>query len=282
MGSCKTTAEIGSAAITKIQVQSMTEEGMAGGAAEPWVIEHAGATDRGRVRRVNEDAWGACSPAGRQEGAFVVCDGMGGAAAGETASRLAAEQALTYLCEDEPSAGQVEAAIRKANATVFAAAQRDWRLEGMGTTLVGLRLRAARAWVVHVGDSRCYLYRKGSLKRLTRDHSLVEEQVRSGRMTREQARRSPMQNVITRAVGTRAEVAPEVQEMALVHGDIFLLVSDGLTREVGDAAIERMLREQAGGGDLAGTDLAVVCQRLIAAANEHGGHDNITCLLVRC
>jgi PPM family protein phosphatase len=277
MESCKTTAEIWSAAITKIEVQAMTEEGVAGAAAEPWVIEHAGATDRGRVRRANEDAWGACSPPGAHEGAFVVCDGMGGAAAGETASRMAVEQALTFLCEGEPSAGQVEAAVRKANATVFTAAQRDWRLEGMGTTLVGLRLRAARAWVVHVGDSRCYLYRKGGLERLTRDHSLVEEQVRSGRMTREQARRSPMQNVITRAVGTRAEVAPEVREVALAHGDIFLLVSDGLTREVGDAAIEHMLREGAGG-----PDLAVVCQQLIAAANEHGGHDNITCLLVRC
>ncbi|MGI8771830.1 MAG: Stp1/IreP family PP2C-type Ser/Thr phosphatase [Acidobacteriaceae bacterium] len=241
------------------------------------MLEHAGATDRGRARRANEDAWGACSGDGAHEGAFVVCDGMGGAAAGETASRMAVEQALSAMCAGEPSAAQVEAAVRQANATVFAAAQRDRRLEGMGTTLVGLRLRGAKAWVVHVGDSRCYLYREERLERLTRDHSLVEEQVRSGRMTQEQARRSPMQNVITRAIGTRADVVPEVQEVALTHGDLFLLASDGLTRELSDASIGGMLCETAGGGDL-----DAICQRLIAAANEAGGKDNITCVLVRC
>lgn len=256
----------------------------------PWVFEHAGGTDRGRVRRGNEDAWGAAISDGAHEAAFVVCDGMGGAAAGETASRMAVEQALTAMCsgdpagqgapggtQGDPDGAQVTAAVRQANASVFAAAQQDRRLEGMGTTLVGLRVRAGRGWVVHVGDSRCYLYRGGSLERLTHDHSLVEEQVRCGRMTREQARRSPMQNVITRAIGTRAEVAPEVQEMALERGDLFLLASDGLTREVGDAAIADLLREVSGGGDL-----AAACQRLIGAANAAGGKDNITCLLVRC
>ncbi len=242
-----------------------------------WVFEHAGATDRGRVRRANEDAWGASCADEAREGAFVVCDGMGGAAAGETASRMAVEQALASMCVGTPGVAQLEAAVRQANAAVFAAAQRDRRLEGMGTTLVGLRLRAASAWVAHVGDSRCYLYREGRLERLTRDHSLIEEQIRAGRMTPEQARRSPMQNVITRAIGTRAEVVPEVRELALASGDLFLLASDGLTREVGDAAIGGMLHQTAGGGDL-----HTICRRLIDAANEAGGKDNITCLLVRC
>jgi serine/threonine protein phosphatase PrpC len=145
----------------------------------------------------------------------------------------------------------------------------------MGTTLVALREHGSKAWIVHVGDSRCYLYRGGDLKRMTRDHSLVEEQMRAGRMTREQARRSPMQNVITRAVGTRAEVEPEVQELTLEPGDLVLLATDGLTRELADAAIGAIVGEAVGG------DLDQVCRRLIEAANRAGGGDNITCMLVR-
>jgi PPM family protein phosphatase len=239
------------------------------------LLEFAAATDRGRVRRVNEDAWGAHL----DEGAFVVCDGMGGAAAGETASRMAAEELLASLAhtEAECEAGPTQMAegVRRANAAVFAAAQGNRRLAGMGTTLVALRVHGSQAWVVHVGDSRCYLYRAGELRRMTRDHSLVEEQMRMGRMTREQARRSPMQNVITRAVGTREGVEPEVQELALESGDIVLLATDGLTRELTDAAIGAIVGEAVGG------DLDQVCRRLTDAANRAGGADNITCLLVR-
>jgi protein phosphatase len=128
--------------------------------------------------------------------------------------------------------------------------------------------------VGHVGDSRCYRWRAGKLERLTQDHSLVEEQIRIGRMTREQARRSPMQNVITRAVGTRAEVVADVQDFPLRRDDLFLIASDGLTRELTDAEITGIL-----GG--AGSDLQTVCAALIAAANAAGGRDNITCVLVR-
>ncbi len=207
-------------------------------------------------------------------GVFVVCDGMGGAAAGETASRLAADTAAAVLAKSGVGDAGLRDAVRQANVTVYQHARQDRRLEGMGTTLVALAVDSTRAWVAHVGDSRCYRWRGGVLQRLTHDHSLVEEQIRFGRMTREQARRSPMQNVITRAIGTREEVVPDVQELPLEHGDVFLLASDGLTRELSDPALSAILAS-------AGHDLEAACDRMIAAANAAGGRDNITCILVR-
>jgi serine/threonine protein phosphatase PrpC len=230
----------------------------------------AGITDRGRVRSANEDFF-VMRP---EAGAFVVCDGMGGAAAGETASHLAAETAVAALVKAKRGAAAIREAVRLANNAVYERARQDRRLEGMGTTLVALSLSGSTAWVGHVGDSRCYRWRAGTLERLTQDHSLVEEQIRIGRMTREQARRSPMQNVITRAVGTRAEVVADVQEFPLQTDDLFLIASDGLTRELTDAAISDILR-------VAEKDLEVVCAALLAAANAAGGRDNITCVLVR-
>jgi protein phosphatase len=165
-------------------------------------------------------------------------------------------------------------AVRQANAAVYERARQDSQLEGMGTTLVALRLGETAACVAHVGDSRCYRWRDGLLQRLTQDHSLVEEQVRIGRMTREQARRSPMQNVITRAVGTRSEVVADVQELPLQRGDVFLLASDGLTRELTDAALSAILAAT-------GDDLQLACERMVAGANAAGGRDNVTCVLVR-
>ena len=239
---------------------------MANGAAWP----AAGITDRGRVRSANEDFF-VMRP---EAGAFVVCDGMGGAAAGETASHLAAETAVAALVKAKRGAAAIREAVRLANNAVYERARQDRRLEGMGTTLVALSLSGNTAWVGHVGDSRCYRWRAGTIERLTQDHSLVEEQIRIGRMTREQARRSPMQNVITRAVGTRAEVVADVQEFPLQPDDLFLIASDGLTRELTDAAISDILRA-------AEKDLEVVCAALLAAANSAGGRDNITCVLVR-
>ena len=229
-----------------------------------------GITDRGRVRSANEDFFVMRPDAGT----FVVCDGMGGAAAGETASHLAAETAADALVKVKRGAAAIRGAVRLANSTVYERARQDRRLEGMGTTLVVLSLSGSTAWVGHVGDSRCYRRREGTLQRLTQDHSLVEEQIRIGRMTHEQARRSPMQNVITRAVGTRAEVVADVQEFPLQRDDLFLIASDGLTRELTDEAIDGILQT-------AGSDLQTVCAALIEAANAAGGRDNITCVLVR-
>lgn len=230
----------------------------------------AGVTDRGRVRHSNEDSFVMHAEAG----AFVVCDGMGGAAAGETASHVAAETALAVLAQSQPSASTLREAVRVANGTVYDRAQRDRRLEGMGTTMVALSVGKDTGWLGHVGDSRCYRWRGGALERLTQDHSIVEEQIRIGRMTREQARRSPMQNVITRAVGTRADVVADIQEVPLAQGDLYLLASDGLTRELTDAAIASILEGKANSPEAA-------CSELLAAANAAGGRDNITCIVIR-
>jgi serine/threonine protein phosphatase PrpC len=252
-------------------MQTRTEEQQATGmVSRGAALTAAGITDRGRMRRANEDFF-VMRP---EAGAFVVCDGMGGAAAGETASHLAAETAATALAKRKPGSAAIREAVRLANSAVYERARQDRRLEGMGTTLVVLSVSGNTAWVGHVGDSRCYRWRGGTLERLTQDHSLVEEQIRIGRMTREQARRSPMQNVITRAVGTRAEVVADLQELPLQRDDLFLIASDGLTRELTDVEIGGIL-----GG--AGSDLQPVCAALIAAANAAGGRDNITCVLVR-
>ena len=252
-------------------MQTRTEEQQAANmVSKGAALTAAGLTDRGRSRSANEDFFVMLPEAG----AFVVCDGMGGAAAGETASHLAAETAAAALAGAKKGAAAIREAVRLANHAVYERARRDRRLEGMGTTLVALSVSGNTAWLGHVGDSRCYLWRGGTLQRLTQDHSLVEEQIRIGRMTREQARRSPMQNVITRAVGTRAEVVADIQEFQLERDDVYLIASDGLTRELNDAGVAAILQDGV-------SDLDAVCANLIAAANAAGGRDNITCVLVR-
>ncbi len=229
-----------------------------------------GVTDCGRVRRANED----CFVTHPEAGVFVVCDGMGGAAAGETASHLAAETAAAVMRDAPQGSDAMRDAVRQANAAVYERARQDHRLEGMGTTLVALVVGSGTAWVAHVGDSRCYRWRNGQLERLTHDHSLVEEQIRIGRMTREQARRSPMQNVITRAVGTRDQVVADIQEIQPQPGDVYLLASDGLTRDLPDQALAAAIAAS-------GSDLCAAGTALVSAANAAGGRDNITCVLVR-
>jgi protein phosphatase len=143
----------------------------------------------------------------------------------------------------------------------------------MGTTLVALAIHENHVWVVNVGDSRCYRLRNGCLEQLTLDHSLVEEQVRMGRMTRSEAQRSPLKNVITRALGTQGRVTPDIFGLKAEPGDLFLLCTDGLTRELSDQTIASLLSH--------GQQLEDICTCLVEAAKKAGGHDNITCILVR-
>ena len=232
----------------------------------------AAVSDCGRQRPSNEDAFGISA----EHGVYVLCDGMGGAAAGEVASALAADVVVRLLsgrADAAPLEDVVEEAVRAANQTIHSRAQRDPQLRGMGTTLVGLVTEGPRVLVFNVGDSRCYLLRNGKLKQISQDHSLVEEQVRMGHMTQEEALRSPLRNVITRALGTQPSVEPDLFPLEAEDGDIFLLCSDGLTGEVPAAQIESLLA----------TDLPLeqLCANLVEAANLAGGHDNITCLLVR-
>ena len=238
----------------------------------------AAATDLGRKRASNEDAFGFSV----EDGVYVVCDGMGGAAAGEVASALAVDEMLRLLRGRAQSGSAdravmlpqaAEEAVCAANQAIFSRSQRDVKLYGMGTTLVSLVTKERRVWVLNVGDSRCYRLRNRRLEQITRDHSLVEERVRLGRMTPAEALRSPLRNVITRALGTESSVTPDVFELEAEPGDLFLLCSDGLTRELADALIESLLD--------ASLPLDELCGRLVEAAKKAGGSDNITCLLVR-
>jgi protein phosphatase len=257
-------------------------------------------THRGRVRHGNEDTCAAAPEAG----AFVVCDGMGGAAAGDIASTLAADTFLAHLTPPpqgtEPQA-RLNAAIQAANQAVYQQSRQSAKLAGMGTTLVALlhapilngksvKRRTAtdhtnsRAtdpptlWLGHVGDSRCYRRRRGKLEQLTHDHSLVEEQLRAGQITAAQAAHSPMRNLITRAIGSQATVEADIQSHRPQPNDLYLLASDGLTHEVDDEEISTILSSIP--KPPTAQSLTAACEALITAANRNGGRDNITVLLV--
>ncbi|MGH9588604.1 MAG: Stp1/IreP family PP2C-type Ser/Thr phosphatase [Acidobacteriaceae bacterium] len=239
---------------------------------ESTTLEVAALSDTGKVRDHNEDAFGQCLEAG----VFVVCDGMGGAAAGEVASRIAVDTVIERLCTTTSTEDRRRAlteSIAAANHLVHARSASDRSLQGMGTTLVALAVQDNSALIGHVGDSRCYLFRAGQLTRQTNDHSLVDEQVRLGHMTPEDAERSPLKNVITRAIGTQPSVEPELSELTIQPGDTFLLCSDGLIREVPDDQIVAILSRIASLDDH--------CRQLIDAANRAGSHDNVTVILVR-
>jgi protein phosphatase len=238
----------------------------------------AALTDRGRKRSSNEDAFGYSV----EDGVYLVCDGMGGAAAGEVASSLAVEEVLRLVGARRgeaavPASSLAEESVRSANQIIHERSQRNPRLRGMGTTLVGILVYDRELSIFHVGDSRCYRLRGGHIERCTEDHSLVEEEIRAGRMTPSEAARSPMRNVITRALGTQNAVEPEISTLPVEPGDLFLLCSDGLSRELPDERMESLLTE----GLAAASPLDALCTTLIQAANKAGGHDNITCILLR-
>lgn len=243
--------------------------------AQP-LCEAAAATHPGMVRSGNEDAFGLS----HEDGLFLVCDGMGGAAAGEVASSMTVAEVLKSFAGWTNAGGArlspattLRDAIASANRAIFCKSSKDARLHGMGTTLVALVVAGNSAWVAHVGDSRCYRLRGGALEQITLDHSLVDEQVRMGSITVDEAARSPLRNVITRAVGSQKAISSDIAELSLVRGDVFLLCSDGLTRELECEQLQAILAGE--------SDLPTACTRLIQAANDSGGRDNITCLLVR-
>jgi protein phosphatase len=239
-------------------------------------VEYAMLTDVGIARAHNEDACAADEIAGL----FVVCDGMGGAAGGEVASHMAVRVFLERARvgrDDVPADVRLEQAVLEANHVVFLESHRNSSLRGMGTTLVGLEIgrELNDACIVNVGDSRCYRLRDDLFEQLTDDHSFVDEQVRAGLMTEDEASISHLRNIITRAVGSHVEVEPDVLRCDVALGDIFLLCSDGLIRELDDEEIGRVLYQGREG------DLQVCADMLVRLANERGGSDNITVVVVR-
>jgi len=231
------------------------------------VAEHFEKSDTGRQRRANEDSFFARAPL------FVVADGMGGAQAGEVASRLAAETFAAGLHGEGTSEQRLEARVREANSRIHELSQGDRALNGMGTTITAAYLDGDELSLAHVGDSRAYLLRDGELTRLTRDHTLVEELVRRGELTEQEAAEHPQRSIITRALGPEPDIDVDLRTHRVHAGDVLLLCSDGLTGMIGEDEVERIL-----GGARSLRDAG---RALVDAANEAGGRDNITVVLFR-
>jgi serine/threonine protein phosphatase PrpC len=234
----------------------------------------AARTDVGVVRSGNEDTYLMAD----ERGLFVVADGMGGHAAGEVASEMAARlvaeayRPVRGMSDDELMA-QMVAAIRSANAAIFERTLQEHDKRGMGTTATVLALLPRRYLIGQVGDSRAYVLRGNTLTQITKDHSYVQEQVDAGRLSPEEARVHPYANVITRCVGSSGDVVPDLYIGTLEAGDLILLASDGLTGMMEDEDLQAILEE--------GGSLEEQVDRLIAEANRRGGLDNITVILVQ-
>ncbi len=231
------------------------------------VAEHYEKSDTGRQRRANEDSFFARAPL------FVVADGMGGAQAGEVASRLAAETFAAGLPDDGTSEQRLETRVREANRRIHEVSQGDRALNGMGTTITAAYLDGDELSLAHVGDSRAYLLRDGELTRLTRDHTLVEELVRRGELTEQEAAEHPQRSIITRALGPEPDIDIDLHTHRVRAGDVLLLCSDGLTGMIGEDEVEEILGRAPSLGDAG--------RALVDAANEAGGRDNITVVLFR-
>jgi len=242
-------------------------------------LQMAGLTDPGRVRNKNEDSIAQIPEAGL----VVVADGMGGHQAGEVASKLAVDvitrHILGTLAEAGAGNGAFESkmigdALQLANRAIYELARQQPEYAGMGSTVVVTVFHGGKLWVGHVGDSRLYRFRDGLLEQVTLDHSVVQELVSRGLVTAEEARLSVNKNLVTRALGVDVTVVPDIGEQALNDEDIYLLCSDGLDDVLADGDIEMMLIEY-------GRNLEAAARRMVDIANERGGPDNISVILVR-
>jgi serine/threonine protein phosphatase PrpC len=246
-------------------------------------LEHAARTDTGKIRSCNEDAI-ALSEA---HGLAILADGMGGYNAGEVASGIAVTE-LRGTIEQQlrdhrryrgaGSGKQLQSLLadgfERANQAILQAARHEPAYRGMGTTMVAALYQHDLAVIAHIGDSRAYRWRHGVLSQLTRDHSMLQEQLDAGLIDAASARVSPHRNLVTRALGVDPRIAVELGEHQTMAGDIYLLCSDGLTDMLDDDDIADMLSRADAGLDAA-------CEALVAGANAHGGHDNISVILTR-
>jgi serine/threonine protein phosphatase PrpC len=248
-------------------------------------VKAYGLTDVGRQRQHNEDSFLVADEAKL----FLVADGMGGHAAGEIASRIAVDSISEFIVHTKEDDGtwphaydeqytrttnRLMAALRMANTRVLEAMRKDAKLRGMGTTVVACMADDSKISVAHVGDSRAYMIRNGRISRITNDHSWVFEQVQAGMLTEAEAEKHPLRNVITRALGGALSVTPDASEIDWRPGDLYLLCSDGLTGMVSEDQILELVTANA-------DDLEKACRQLIDVANEHGGLDNVTAILVK-
>lgn len=232
-------------------------------------------TDIGRVRNNNQDAYYVNYPL------FIIADGMGGHKAGEVASSMAIEiigndfenNPIDLPYEDELIINRIEDSISKANREIYHNSIEDEDYFGMGTTITLAYITEDKIFVGHVGDSRAYIYRQNALSQITEDHSLVEELIKNGSISKEEAKLHPQRNIITRAVGTSQQIDVDITIIAKEKDDILLLCTDGLTNMIDEDEIQKiiMLHE----------DIQTVCDKLVKLSNDNGGFDNITVMAIK-
>lgn len=233
-------------------------------------------TDTGRMRSSNQDCvFCEENAVGRFPNLFLVADGMGGHRAGDTASRMCIEEVVRYILSTDlqTPVSAFDQAVQTANLAIYEKSRSFEELSGMGTTLVGTTIVDQTAYIINVGDSRLYHLRDG-IRQITVDHSLVEEMVKSGEIQKEEMRTHPNKNIITRALGTDTTVRPDCFEIEVQEGDVLLLCSDGLSNMLEDEEIEKTVKEHI-------SDMKEAGERLVELANEAGGKDNISVVLVR-
>lgn len=241
------------------------------------VVDVYGASDKGQVRDLNEDSF--CVHGfvrGETNGFCMVSDGMGGHNAGEVASQRTVQFAAETMLRTENKSEVprlLADAVTTANQKVYEMAMANQNQRGMGATLVAAYVCPEAVYLANVGDSRAYAYRAGELLQITRDHSIVEELVANGTLTKEEARNHPQRNIITRAIGADQITEADLFEYEYFPGDCLLLCSDGLSSMVTDQAIKEVLMQN--------TDAKTTVTQLIEAANQQGGRDNITAICIR-
>lgn len=239
----------------------------------------ASKTDVGKERTNNQDSFVA-GPIGENSAWAVVCDGMGGANGGNIASSLAIKTISDTLISsfrtnmsDNSIRLLFESAFNAANIKIFNRALEDESLKGMGTTAVSVVVSNETAHIAHVGDSRCYLYRNKEITQITRDHSIVQSMLEQGEIDKNQAKHHPRKNIITRAMGVKREIELEYNEISVLKGDILLLCSDGLTNFAEDEKIAEIIET---------VSFENIPENLVNEANNNGGGDNITAVLLLC
>jgi serine/threonine protein phosphatase PrpC len=230
-------------------------------------------SDVGRKRQKNEDSY----LINGELNLFIVADGMGGHAGGEFASRIAITTIEDRFSENangnsnKENKDVIKTSIHDASAKIIEKAEEDQSLKGMGTTVICLNIHDKKSIIGHVGDSRGYLFRDGILEQLTEDHSLVNEQIKSGLITEEEAKHHAFKNIITRSVGVTAQVEVDIVEKKVKNGDFLVLCTDGLSNLIEQSEMEHELREH---------EPIIAAKRLVDLANSRGGDDNITLIIV--
>lgn len=232
------------------------------------------------VREINEDSYNMIAGNAKTPYVFIIADGMGGHSCGEIASRAAVEYISDFMTRDskrfmpkESCEVELRKLVEDTNSAVYQKSLERPEVNGMGTTLTMAVVVNTTITVAHVGDSRLYMVRDGSMQQVTEDHSYIEELVRKGSLTREEAEKHPRKNVITRAVGCTPELEVDILSLEMKKNDIFLLCTDGLTNMLDEDEIYDTAK---------GNKPEVACEQLIEAAKKHGGEDNITVIVIKC